>query len=255
MGMSDCKGSDPVQLMKAHWNDLAARCDRDSRPYFTDFVPQEDGVMAEAIAHAAGVTCTMWGGVEHARRVLLCFAPEWISVTREQFPIQCLTFSYRAAKPPEHRDFLGAFMACNLERGTVGDILIDARMTQAFVCAHVAPIIVQEVHQVGKVGVSVTENEPACLSANTAFLTLNGTVASLRADTVVAFVTRLSREKAVQLIRQGRLTCRHAAIETPSASMQIGDVFSIRGYGKFLLESMDGTTRKGRYHITIQKYQ
>lgn len=37
--------------------------------------------------------------------------------------------------------------------------------------------------------------------------------------------------------------------------MQIGDVFSVRGYGKFRIDTMDGVSRKGRYHITIQKYQ
>lgn len=252
---SDFKKSNTLQRIKAHWSDLARRSDRDNRPYFTDFVPQEDGSMAEAIAQAAGVTCTMWGGVKHAQRVILCFSPEWIKVTKVQFPIQCLTFSYPTANSPEHRDFLGAFMACNLKRETIGDILIDGHIAQVFVCAHVAPIIVQEIRQVGRVSVSVTEDNPVCLAATTTFLTLNGTIASLRADAVVAFVTRLSREKAVQLIRQGRLTCHHTAIETPSASMQIGDVFSVRGYGKFRLEAMGEATRKGRYHITIQKYQ
>lgn len=256
MGTMDAKATDDiVQLLKAHWKDLAERSNRDNRPYFTDFVPEEDRAWAEAIAQAAGVSCKMWGGVEQASRVILCFVPEWIPVAKTQFPIQCLTFSYRAAAPPRHRDFLGAFMACNLERDTVGDILIDSHIAQAFVCAHVSPVIRQEVRQIGRIGVRVTEDDPVCLSPQTAFLMLQGTVASLRADAVVAFVTHLSREKAVQLIRQGRLTCRHATIETPSASMQIGDVFSIRGYGKFRLDAVDGLTRKGRYHITIQKYQ
>lgn len=249
------KSSDTMQQFRAHWSDLASRCIRDSCPYFTDFVPVEDVPAAESIARSAGAVCTAWGGTENTTRVMLCFAPEFIPVEPEQFPIQCLTFSYRVPKPPAHRDFLGACMACNLERDTIGDILISDKMAQMFVCSQVAPVLLQELCQVGRIGVSVTGDDPVCLSAQADFLPIQGTIASLRADAVTAFVTHLSREKAVQLIRQGRLTCRHATIETPSASMQIGDVFSVRGYGKFRIDTMDGVSRKGRYHITIQKYQ
>lgn len=94
------------------------------------FLPAEDTAMAEAIANTAGAVCTAWGGTENTTRVILCFAPDFIPVTPEQFPIQCLTFSYRVPKPPTHRDFLGACMACNLERDTIGDILIDTKMAQ-----------------------------------------------------------------------------------------------------------------------------
>ena len=101
----------------------------------------------------------------------------------------------------------------------------------------------------------MTGDDPVCLSVQMDFLLIQGTIASLRADAVAALATRLSREKAVQLIRQGRLTYRHATIDTSSAVMQVGDVFSIRGYGKFRIAAVDGISRKGRYHITIQKYQ
>ena len=84
------KSSDTMQQFRAHWSDLASRCIRDSRPYFTDFVPVEDVPAAESIARSAGAVCTAWGGTENTTRVMLCFAPEFIPVEPEQFPIQCL---------------------------------------------------------------------------------------------------------------------------------------------------------------------
>jgi RNA-binding protein YlmH len=255
MSKFHCKTTDSVQLLQAHWTDLAERADRDSRPYFTDFVPVEDFSLAEPIAKRAGVQCVPFGGTEETQRVMLCFAPEWLPVESEHFPLTCITLSYPKSKELTHRDFLGAFLACNIERDTIGDILISGGMAQAFVCSHVAPILLQELTQIGSVGVQVTQDLPVTLSAGATFLTLCGTVASLRVDALTAFVTRLSREKASQLIRQGKVICRHTAIDTPSALMQSGDVFSIRGYGKFRLNSIDGITRKGRYHITIYQYQ
>ena len=58
------------QLLEAHWDDLARRSDRDNRPYFSAFYPQEDLQAAERIAAANGVTCTAWGGTEGTARVM-----------------------------------------------------------------------------------------------------------------------------------------------------------------------------------------
>lgn len=243
------------QLLEAHWDDLARRSDRDNRPYFSAFYPQEDLQAAERIAAANGVTCTAWGGTEGTARVMFGFALEWSVPEFPQFPLTCLTFRWRGAENPGHRDFLGALMGCDLARETVGDILIADGIAQVFVCVPAASVILQELHQIGRVGVTVTEDDPVCLSAETAYLLIEGSVASLRADAITALVTKQSREKAVLLIRQGRLTCRHAVINAPAAPLQVGDVFSIRGYGKFRLAEDGGLTRKGRHHITIQKYQ
>lgn len=76
-----------MQQFRAHWSDLASRCIRDSHLYFTDFVPAEDVPAAESIARSAGAVCTAWGGTENTTRVMLCFAPEFIPVEPEQFPI------------------------------------------------------------------------------------------------------------------------------------------------------------------------
>ncbi len=247
------QGSETQQLLYAHWRDLARRSNRDGRPYFTTFLPEEDEPMAQQIAHTEGVVCTAWGGVEGTARVMFGFGSD--SIVPEKFPLCCLTLSYRSVQPPQHRDFLGSLMACNIERETIGDILIGPKFTQIFVCRHTAPMIIQELHQVGGIGVAVTADMPVCLAAEATFETLSGTVASQRADAIVAFVTHLSREKATQLIRQGRLVRAHTTVETPSARMQTGDVFSIRGYGKFRLAEIGEETRKGRNHITILKYQ
>lgn len=252
---SHAKNMDILSLWQAHWQDLALRCERDCRPYFTDFLPEEDLILAQRIARQMDVQCIPWGGTEHTTRVMLCFCPKEFPLEYDQFPIQCLTMTYRASKTLSHRDFLGALLSCGIERDTVGDILIGENMAQVFVCRRIADMIQQELWKVAQTDVHVDSQASVCLSAEVSMLPIVGTVASLRADVITAFVTRLSREKALQLIRQGRLVCRHKTIDSPSVQMQIGDVIAVRGYGKFRIDGTDGITRKGRYHITIQKYQ
>lgn len=33
-----------------------------------------------------------------------------------------------------------------------------------------------------------------------------------------------------------------------------GDILTVRGFGKYLIETSENTTRKGRYHIIVKQY-
>ena len=39
-----------------------------------------------------------------------------------------------------------------------------------------------------------------------------------------------------------------------SVSLKEGDLVSVRGKGRFVFQSADGATMKGRLHITVLKY-
>lgn len=41
---------------------------------------------------------------------------------------------------------------------------------------------------------------------------------------------------------------------SPKILLEEGCTFSVRGYGKFKLLSVDGTTKKDRIHITLNKF-
>lgn len=243
----------PLRVLTAHWKDLARRAYRDDRPVITDFLPSEDVPLADGIAARAGVHVFSWGGTENATRVMLSFSP--FPVERAAYPLVCLTVSAGSSASISHRDVLGAVLALNLERDTIGDILIAPDHTQIFVCRGVAGVLLRDLRQVGSVRVSISDDRSPDIDAKTLFVPLKGTIASLRADTLVAFVTKQSRENAVILLRQGRVVRRHINVETPASPVQAGDVFSIRGYGKFRLEQVDGVTRKGRLHITVLQYR
>lgn len=80
-------------------------------------------------------------------------------------------------------------------------------------------------------------------------------MASLRLDNIVRSVTGTSRTAAVekyimpQLVQLGGTVCTDV-----SKQLCEGDIFSVRGKGKFRLESVGGTGRKGNIHITVKKY-
>ncbi len=40
-----------------------------------------------------------------------------------------------------------------------------------------------------------------------------------------------------------------------AVNLKPGDVFSVRGKGKFILESIGGTTKRGRTYVNVKRYQ
>ncbi len=244
-----------LRIFYEHLEELAIHSDRDFRPYYTNFLPREYLPDLERIAAKYHVFCTTYGGVENTERIVACFSPEDIIPTPDDFPIQRLTFHYHYEKELTHRDFLGVLMGCRLERECIGDILIKKNIAQVYVLENVVPVILGEVTQIGHTGVSITQTDPPLLTPEHTMIPLSGTIASLRADAIVAYVTHLNRKKSVTLIRSGKMRHGLWTIESPSTLLQVGDIFSIRGYGKYRIDTIGDLTKKGRYHIIIQKYQ
>ena len=86
------------------------------------------------------------------------------------------------------------------------------------------------------------------------FKEIRDTVASLRLDAVVKAAAGVSREQAAKLVESGLVSVNHIARLSVSSQVQENDIISIRGVGRFRLQSVGPNTRKGRIFITLLKY-
>ena len=108
--------------------------------------------------------------------------------------------------------------------------------------------------KIGRVGVRIRQGIDGALPSSREFLEIPAVVSSLRLDCMVAACTRLSREKAGALIREGLVLLSHLAATVPSRIGQRGDKLSIRGKGRLLLDSVGAATKKRRFHSLMKKY-
>ena len=152
------------------------------------------------------------------------------------------------------QDVLGSFMAQQLKREVIGDIVVGDGIAQAFVTDVAAKLIGSSVTKIGRVGVKLTDNEPFRLENAQKFQEISGTVASLRLDCAVGLAAHLSREKAAVLIRSDKVDVNHFTVSSVSHELKEGDILSVRGCGRFVLSRIDGSTKKGRIHINLRKY-
>ena len=79
-------------------------------------------------------------------------------------------------------------------------------------------------------------------------------VSSERLDAVIAKTYNLSREKSLLLFREKKIFVNGKIQENNSAAPKLGDIVSVRGYGKFCYLGMESMTRKGKYSVRVAVY-
>lgn len=196
----------------------------------------------------------LYGGYENAERCVLGLFPQYSEKSTANFPITPLSFKYRKEDILSHRDFLGALMSKQIKRSMLGDIIINDGSAVVFVYNTVSSAILIETEKIGSVGVNVSTDDNPIIEKIENFSEITGTVSSLRLDSIISLSLRLSREKAVQLIKNTGVGVNFELKYSPDFHINEGDKFSVKGYGKFILSSVNGRTKKDRIYICIKKY-
>ncbi len=241
-------------LIASRVKDSIKICNNASIPKFVGFLRPEETAVASAAAQNGGVKFSFFGGHENAERVFFGAFPDWCEEEKEFFPITSLTFTYRKVDTLSHRDFLGSFMALGITRETVGDILIEEGRAVAFFTKEVAPYVKEQITKIGKIGVQIEEGFSGELPGSSRLTEASDTVASARLDCVVSALAGISRSAAAQYIEQKMVTVNSLCIEKTTTVIKANDKIGIRTKGKFIIDSVDEKTKKGRLIIRFKKY-
>lgn len=242
-------------MLYARLADAAGLCLAHNRAAFVGFLDERECMLAQAFADSqklAGIQ--FWGGYPAAERKLFGVFPDFLEPSPEDFPLKAVTFTFREQDPLTHRDFLGALLSQGVRRDAVGDILTEPARAVVFLRGEVAGYLLGQVRKIGRVGVKAAEGAVLPLPQPRQRVEIPGVVSSLRLDCVAAVCAQMSREKTADLIREGLVMLNHQTVTVPSQMVTGGDKLSIRGKGRFLLDSVGAATKKGRFHIVIQKY-
>ena len=242
------------KLIPSRVRDAARLCDNTAFPKFIGFLRPEEAAEADAAAKEIGCKYLFYGGYEDAERTFFGAFPDWCEDLVSLFPIAAITFTFRKEDNLSHRDFLGTFMSLGITRESVGDILIEKGRAVAFFTEELKDYVKTQVTKVGGVGVTLTDGASGALPGMTEFQQITDTLASARLDCVDAALCNLSRKIACELIESKLVSVNSICTLKTVKTVVNGDKITIKGKGKFIIESIDGRTKKDRLILNAKKY-
>lgn len=204
-----------------------------------------------------GTKFVLWGGFEDAQRRVMVILPDYYdAINEDNDPLALIRVTApKAAKPLDHRDYLGSILGLQITRDVIGDIIVSQHGADIIVLKSIADFLLLNYTQVGNT--SVTCELKPISEIDTGIETIkekSDTVASLRLDNVLASIYNFSRTKSQEAIKSGLVYLNNIQCIKPDATVSEGDKIVLRGRGKAVLKEVGGTTKKGRLYIKIDQY-
>lgn len=207
--------------------------------------------LSEAPAPPVGIRDVFSSGREKFLADLIGFySPE------ETCGITPLRVTGSSFKTLSHRDYMGSILALGIEREVLGDIaVLSDSEAVIFASDVIAPYLLDSLTEVGRDSVRVTETSlPGDFEIPRKFQKMTVIAASPRLDAIVGGIANVSRADAKELCLSGKVDLCYVTCLEGSAAVSEGDTVSVRGVGKFIIDSFNGETRSGRARVSVRKY-
>lgn len=197
-----------------------------------------------------------FGGYDIAERQMVAFLPDALYYDIN-YPFQVCKIkplNPKYAEDLSHRDYLGAILNLGIERCKIGDILVMDSESYIFVQDSLADFITSELTRIRHTSVMTTIEDVQDFHYQPKYEEIQGTVASVRLDSLLSLAYNTSRSKLVGLIEGAKVFVNGRLITTNSYQVKDDDIISVRGLGKFQYKGILSYTKKKRIYIQINKY-
>ena len=240
------------KILLAHILDRESVCIHKNIPVETYFLDPRQQALILSMQSVFSVPPVLWGGYADAERKMLFFLPDYMEEP-PQDALCIIRATHRDSRPPEHRDYLGSLLGLGVDRAGVGDILVEEGGAQFIVRASLADFFAANYTSAGRVhlSVSVLPVSELCIPEHApTFKTAS--LASLRADAVLSAAFSVSRTQALDAVRGQKVFVNNLPLLKPDKLLAPGDKIRWQGTGRFVLEEIGGTSRKGRLFVTFR---
>lgn len=233
----------------------------------SDFLSPRELHYAESYLGRRGNKFFSFGGYRDAERKRIYVLPDYMWEIADlseldsygySVSISALDVSSAGYRKLSHRDYLGSVLGLGVERTVVGDILVigeDGASAVIFCDEPLASFFCSELNKVANEKVRCRSLElDKVVVPERRMATINDTVASPRVDCVVGALCSFSREKARAAVVAGIVEVDFEIEERPDHTVKAPCIISVRGIGRFRVNSVEDKTKKGRYRLVAEKF-
>lgn len=214
--------------------------------------PREQKITETLVRRAPDLNLSFDGGFPDSERCRGRIDPPFVQSEEDHG----LSFLHvKAHRALRHPDVLGSLLGLGIKREALGDILSIADGCQLILAEEMEGFVRSQLNKVGNTPVQVTQLKRSDIilpERKTEDVTVS--VASMRVDAIASEAFRLSRNKTVPMIRNGKCQLNWRITDNPSELVEEGDTLSLRGYGRVMIGEIQGRSKKGRLQMKIVRY-
>ncbi|EJP6471170.1 hypothetical protein NHI66_000414 [Clostridium botulinum] len=172
------------------------------------------------------------------------------------FPVVLAKISYNSKFVNlEHKDFLGALTSLGIKREKMGDLVLKQNNCYVPIYEDLYEYIAINLNHIAKSPCRIEKMDlKTQVIPEFNFQEKSIIVSSNRADSIVASLCNISRNKALDLIKSSKVFVDYDEVKSKNREIDRGSIVTIRGYGKFKMDSFIGETAKGRIKILFKKF-
>lgn len=244
------------KLLISKTEDLFRLCTKYATAQFSDFLDGgELAVIRKKVVIPYDFNVMFFGGFDEAEKQIMGIFPQWDEPNLTEFPLICLRVEGGYSRKLTHRDYMGTVLSLGISPQKLGDIVAYDDFAYIILHSDIAEYVSDSLHKIGNQGVKTqiigSLND---IKIERRYKTIGTVCASPRLDAVVGAAANISRSQAASMINSGKVKLNHLVTEKNSETVYEGDLLSVRGFGRFLVYSFDGETRKSRLHLTLKQY-
>lgn len=219
----------------------------------TDFLDPYSRLLAKSIINQfLEVNYLEQGGLKESERQIITIHPDYYYLGDRDLNIVALRLRGNFENL-SHRDFLGSILGLGINRSKIGDILLHDDFTDIILKKEILNFIQFNLDKVGNNNISIEEiSLQEIVPGKIYYKEIQKTLSSNRLDVYISGAYNLSRQESTKLVKSGNVRVNWEPINKISKELEIGDIISIRGYGRSVLHSIDGLSKKGKIKSKIR---
>ncbi|URZ87038.1 RNA-binding protein [Floricoccus penangensis] len=224
----------------------------------TNFLNPREVEILKSLANGADIKIFSSFDIVRTEMVKVILAPNFYELTLDDFQLSLIEIDFpsKFAKIG-HPQILGTILGqTGLERNKIGDILVSDSRAQFFVDSKFTNLLSENISKIGKLGVKLYQvpfDKLITISnngSNTRQKVL--VVSSLRLDKLVASSFNISRKIAADLIDKGFVKLNYSLEARKETILEIDDLVSVRGYGRFTLINKLSLSKKDKNRVEVE---
>ena len=157
-----------------------------------------------------------------------------------------------------HRDYMGSLMNLGIEREKFSDLIVKDDschfLTFKNLANHIKDNLDKAAHNALELDIIEDLSFENLEGLEMQYTDMIIQIASRRLDVIVSEITRKSRSESEKLIKQGEVQINYEKILDRAKEVQLSDIITIRGFGKYIFNESLGFTKKENERIKIKKY-